>query len=96
MKYAQEHGADLGGLARTARVRGIKRFRAVLGLKYWPQDILRHTAASMMLAHRQDAGYVAKQLGNSPGILMRHYMEIVERDVAEKFWALTPDKVLAS
>jgi integrase len=60
---------------------------AVLGLTDWPQDLLRHTAASYLLALHRDAGRVALSLGNSPGILLRHYQELVTPEACAEFWA---------
>jgi len=53
------------------------------------QNILRHTAASMMIAvsHR---GLVSEQLGNSPQVLATSYRRPVPKVVAERFWALRP------
>lgn len=73
-----------------ARTRIMRYVRDHLGLKHWPQDILRHTAASYWLAHRQDAGAVAHELGNSAGILLRVYRELVSREDAERWVALMP------
>ena len=56
----------------------------------WSCDILRHTAASMMLARDRDAARVALELGNSPEILFRHYRELVTKEDAERFWAIRP------
>lgn len=67
----------------------IKRARiaACKALRWeWDQDILRHTAASYLLAHHQDAGRVARSLGNSAGILLRHYTELVTRSESRRFW----------
>lgn len=65
-----------------------RRLRDALGLTSWPADLLRHTAASYLLAHHQDAGKVAAMLGNSPGVLLRHYRELVTREQAARFWKL--------
>lgn len=65
--------------------------RAVLGYKEWPHDVLRHTAASYMLARDKSADAVALQLGNSPDILHKHYKNLVTDAEAEEFWNLTPD-----
>jgi hypothetical protein len=54
--------------------------------------VLRHTAASHWLAAWQDAGKVAHELGNSAGILLRHYRELVPRAESEKFWSITPQR----
>ena len=56
----------------------------------WSCDILRHTAASMMLARDKDAASVALELGNSPEILFRHYRELVTNEEAVRFWSIRP------
>lgn len=63
---------------------------AVLGLAAWPQDVLRHTAASMWVALERDVGKVAFELGNSPAMLYRHYIDLVKRTDAEEFWGVKP------
>ena len=67
-----------------------RRLRDELRLPHWPADLLRHTAASYLVAAHQDAGKVAQWLGNSPGVLLRHYRELVRKDAAEAFWATRP------
>jgi len=52
-----------------------------------PHNILRHSAASYLLALHRDAGKVALMLGNSPGILLSVYYELVSPDDCAKFWA---------
>lgn len=56
----------------------------------WGQDILRHTYASMRLAVGHDVGRVAREMGNSPQILLTHYAELVTRGEADRFWSLRP------
>lgn len=84
---------------RTSLVRPVGRYGwetltrfmcGALGFRRWPQDALRHTAASMMLVRDQDAGKVALALGNSPAILLRHYVSLVSVDDARAFWELRP------
>ena len=82
-------GGDLP-IPHVSRRRYVRRMRSRLGLAAWPQDALRHTAASMMLAREQDAGKVALWLGNSPKILLSHYHQIVSGDECRKFWELEP------
>ena len=62
--------------------------RKLLGLEKWPQDVLRHTAASYLIALYGDAGKVATMLGNSAKILLTHYHEPVTKAECEKFWEL--------
>lgn len=56
----------------------------------WTQDLLRHTAASYLLAKEQDAAKVALWLGNSPKILLNHYHATVSDDEMRRFWELRP------
>lgn len=62
--------------------------RRTLALRKWPQDALRHTAASMMLAREQDAERVSLWLGDSPGVLLRHYVSPVQVPDCAAFWSI--------
>ena len=62
----------------------------ILGLSVWPRDSLRHTAASMMLELYQSADKTALELGNSPGILHRHYKSLVSSEDCRMFWDILP------
>lgn len=52
----------------------------------WHRDILRHTCASYWLAKHEDVGKVARWLGNSPTILLKHYSELVGADDCRRYW----------
>jgi integrase len=82
-------GGDLP-IPAVSRRRYIRRTRKRLGLAAWPHDVLRHTAASMMLVREQDAGKVAMWLGNSPRILLSHYHQLVPENECQEFWELFP------
>lgn len=56
----------------------------------WSHDLLRHTAASYLLALHLDAGKVASWLGNSARVLESRYKELVKPESCRMFWALTP------
>ena len=77
----------------NSTVRRFKRTaRAALGLAAWPSDLLRHTAASYLLALHKDAGKVSTSLGNSSSVLLAHYHEPVTAENCAAFWknAKTP------
>lgn len=57
----------------------------------WSADVLRHTYASMRMADGANAHEVADEMGNSPGILLTHYRELVRREDAQKFWEIAPE-----
>ncbi|MEI6078899.1 MAG: tyrosine-type recombinase/integrase [Verrucomicrobiota bacterium] len=65
--------------------RWLRSVRPLLGGK-WTADILRHTAASFLMALHSDAGKVAAMLGNSPQILATHYLEPVPQVDCDAFW----------
>ena len=64
--------------------------RRLLGLAKWPQDLLRHTAASYLLALKKDAAAVALTLGNSVKILMSTYVVPVSQSDSDVFWDVCP------
>ena len=80
----------LDPVSATTRRRWIVEARKHLGFRTWPQDILRHSAASYLLARTQNAAQVAEWLGNSVDILRGHYKELVSTSDTNKFWALAP------
>lgn len=65
-----------------------QKARTMLGFTKWPTDLLRHTAASYLLAKYHDAPKVAMMLGNSPAILLTHYHEPVSEADQKTFWTL--------
>ena len=75
-------------LASITRRRILRRVRDTMGWAVWPQDVLRHTAASYWLAVEPDAARLALELGNSPAMIFRHYRELVRREDAERFWGI--------
>lgn len=91
LSEAKEAGSQLP-LRLMTKKRLLIRLREHLGLPVWPKDVLRHTAASMMLAINPNAAQVAMELGNSPKILMTHYHELVSREDATKFWKIKPKR----
>lgn len=56
----------------------------------WSADVLRHTYASMRMGSGANAADVAGEMGNSPGILLTHYRELVTCESAERFWKIRP------
>ncbi len=79
----------------NSTVRRFKRAaRLALGLKSWPSDLLRHTAASYLLALHGDTGKVATMLGNSSAILLNHYHQPVKAEACAEFWKVKTPPVL--
>lgn len=85
---ALRKGALTPSLATVCRFKA--KMRAALGLAKFPQDLLRHTAASYLLALHGDAGKVATSLGNSSKVMLSHYHEPVNAADCALFWAVCP------
>ncbi len=64
-------------------------------VKGWPDNALRHTAATYTYALSQDAVRVSAMLGNSPDVLHRHYRGLATKADAEKFFSLRPAGAVA-
>jgi integrase len=61
-----------------------------LGFPSWPVDCLRHTAVSMWVAHLGEVARVAHAMGHSESILRQHYLALVRKSEADRFFALLP------
>lgn len=87
LKLACDLKSQLPLTTKQLQIERIK-FRAEIGFAKWPQDITRHTAASMWLAVSEEPAKVANNLGHSEYVLHRDYKALVTREEAKKFWAL--------
>ncbi len=68
-----------------------KRFEAirrVANIERWPNDVMRHTALSMMLTYTKDENATAYWAGNSPTVLHKKYKGLVKPSEAKSYWEL--------
>jgi hypothetical protein len=56
----------------------------------WKKNALRHSYVSYRLALTNDGAKTALEAGHDQAILFRHYREIVEPQMAEKWFAIMP------
>ena len=100
IERGRAEAADVQGgrICPTNFVRRWARAREAAGLlAEWPEDGLRHTAATMHYAlHRNEAAVQALLRHRSGAMLHRHYRGLATKGEAEGFWALTPREVLRS
>ena len=78
-----KHGPSLIRAARAATVEAAR--------VPWKDNGLRHSFISYRLADTQDAARVALEAGNSPGVVFKHYRELVKPDAAKAWFSITPD-----
>lgn len=86
----KSHGMVAPKRSTLRRMR--RKLRERVGLPSWPQDVLRHTAASHLLAfYDGDETKVAAMLGTSPRKLHERYKSgLVTKQDAKRFMALRP------
>jgi integrase len=89
---AQENGPVVALADLTVRQKRIKPARERAGLKHWPHDCLRHSAASYWLQTEGDAARVALWLGHTQEVLHEHYKGLLSdpAHAAEWFSILPP------
>lgn len=56
----------------------------------WKDNALRHSFISYRLAAIQSAAQVALEAGNSPGVVFKHYRELVQPSDAQRWFAVSP------
>lgn len=70
----------------------VRRLKVVTGAA-WKPDALRHSFASYRLALTKDMAALALEMGNSPDMIFKHYLELAHEDVAARYFGLRPGKL---
>jgi integrase len=58
----------------------------------WVDNGLRHSYASYRLALTKDAPALALEMGNSPGMIFNHYLDLKHEDEAERWFGLRAEE----
>lgn len=58
----------------------------------WKPDALRHSFASYRLAITNDIQSLALEMGNSPTMIHRHYLDLKHEDEAQRWFAVDPKR----
>jgi integrase len=69
-----------------------RRVAAEAGLTPWKNNALRHSFISYFYALTSDENKTAALAGNSPAIVHKHYRALTNRETAERYFAITPEK----
>jgi len=63
------------------------------GINPWPHNAMRHSFGSYFFAKAKDENLTAAEMGNSLGVIFRHYRAVLkDADVAE-YWGINPKTV---
>jgi integrase len=75
----------------------MKRLKEATKASVWVQDILRHTSITYQAERDKNEAMTAFNCGTSPKMMDQHYRNFIDDpELIAKFWALTPENVLAS
>ena len=67
----------------------LERAATAAGIVPWPQNCLRHSFCSYAVALK-GFEWTAAQADHSVRMLREHYWEVVDREMAERYWQITP------
>ncbi|HIL68586.1 MAG TPA: site-specific integrase, partial [Verrucomicrobia bacterium] len=68
----------------------LRKLAGKAGIDPWPHNAIRHSFGSYFLAKTKDENLTAKEMGNSPQIMHKHYRAVVKTGEADKYWKLVP------
>jgi hypothetical protein len=66
-----------------------RKWAEAAGIK-WKSDALRHSYASYKLALTHDMAALALEMGNSPAMIFRHYLDLKHEEEAQAWFAARP------
>jgi len=59
----------------------------------WPHNAMRHSFGSYFLGKTKDENLTASEMGNSPGVIVRHYRAVVRDADVTEYWRLRPNNI---
>jgi site-specific recombinase XerD len=69
-----------------------ERLRALAhraGINPWPHNAMRHSFGSYFLGKTKDENLTASEMGNSPGVVVRHYRAVVKDAEVAEYWRIS-------
>lgn len=70
----------------TAEATATKKLKAIP----WRQNVLRHSYGSYRLAVIKNAAQLSLEMGNSAGMVFKHYREVVREEDAKAYFSIAP------
>jgi len=71
----------------------LRRLAQDSGISPWPHNAMRHSFGSYLLGRTKDENQTAAEMGNSPGVIFRHYRALVKDADVTEYWRITPTSV---
>lgn len=66
----------------------LKAIAEASGIKEWPHNALRHSFGSYFYATSKDENRTAAEMGNTPGVVFKHYRALVRNGDENRYWAI--------
>ena len=90
-KWLQPHRRSSGSVTPPDYRELLDSARKAAKIDDWPQNALRHGFASYHLAHFNNAGALALELGHTnSNLVFQHYRQLVKPKEAERYWKIAP------
>jgi len=68
----------------------LQELRKLAGFDTWHQNCLRHCFGSYHYQRERNENTTAFEMGNSPGVIRRHYVDAVDEEDCKLFWRMVP------
>lgn len=79
------------GFVTPANVDTLKRETCKLAdITGWPSDATRHSFGTYEMARTKDIGHVSEVMGNSPGVVKKHYQQAVPFELGDEYFSIVP------
>jgi integrase len=90
-RWLQPHRRSSGSVTPPDYRELLDAARKAAKIEDWPQNALRHSFASYNLAHFNNAGALALELGHSnSNLVFAHYRQLVRPKEAARYWNIMP------
>ena len=90
-KWLQPHRRSSGSVTPPDYRELLDSARKAAKIDDWPQNALRHGFASYHLAHFNNAGALALELGHTnSNLVFQHYRQLVKPKEADRYWNIMP------
>jgi site-specific recombinase XerD len=72
----------------------LRKLAEKAGIHPWPHNAMRHSFGSYFLGKTKDENLTGSEMGNSPGVVFRHYRAVVKDAAVAEYWSITPGNVM--
>ena len=71
----------------------LRKLAVKAAISPWPHNAMRHSFGSFFLGKTKDENLTATEMGNSPGVVIKHYRALVPAAEVKRYWKVGPKNV---